>query len=296
MKNKKTSSYEIREGKLVRIGEDTNNEPEIKAERNEIESADSEAAFERFRQRREDRIVRKKVLRTAAVLSFLLLTVAVLFMFSTRISEITVTGSEKYTSRELEEAISHLTGKNYFFLGKDNIANELYAKYPLLEDISVSLSVPGKVRIEVKDGEAKYFTVLDGEYLCLTDELRVAGVQSERPDNMTELIKGGISSALIGETLEFSTDTDYTYITGIIKVLSEHSISEHIVRIDMTEKFNVKLKYKDRFIILIGNSDELNTRLTLCEEYVKTIADGKRGIIDATDTSIGSFREQESID
>lgn len=296
MKNKKSYSYEPRDGKIVRLEEDPSDRLEITAERNEIEKADSEAAFENFRQKREEATIKRRVYITSAVTLFLLAVIFILFLFLTRITDLNITGSDMYSSDEIEEKMENILGKNYFLYGKGQIAEDICEAYPLLEDISVGFTLPGRVDITVRDGAAEYAIMLDGEYLILTDKLRITGVTEAIPRGVTELVRGGIKSAMTGKYLEFENETDLAYIQGIIACLKAHEINENIVRIDVSEKFDVKLKYGDRFIINVGNCKELDTRLDLAVEYIKTLREEQKGYIDASGTEVGSFREAESIE
>jgi hypothetical protein len=57
----------------------------------------------------------------------------------------------------------------------------------------------------------------------------------------------------------------------------------------------VKLRYDDRFIIIIGDAENANTKLTLAERLISTLSADEKGIIDASDLEISSFRKTDDI-
>ena len=63
----------------------------------------------------------------------------------------------------------------------------------------------------------------------------------------------------------------------------------------MSKKFDVKLKYDDRFIIYIGAAENTKTKLTLAEELISTLSAEEKGIIDATSTEKCSYRKTNEI-
>ena len=64
----------------------------------------------------------------------------------------------------------------------------------------------------------------------------------------------------------------------------------------MSEKFNVKLRYDDRFIIVIGDAQDAKTKLELAEAVISTLSADEKGIIDASDIEKSSFRHTEIAD
>jgi hypothetical protein len=141
----------------------------------------------------------------------------------------------------------------------------------------------------------EYYIKMGGQYYTVTSALKTIDISDEIPAGCVELLSCDISKAVLGQTVEFRTDTHYNYLCRLLSDIKAHKSAEHITRIDMSEKFDVSLKYDDRFIINIGTAENTATKLTLAEHIISTLSAEEKGIIDATSTEKCSFRKTNEI-
>lgn len=290
MNGKKSEGFSFEDGKIKRPPDSR----QIKADEDEgVENHNR--IMSHIRQNETKKAVKKTVL-ICLVIAFLIAAVAVACFFIFRIKEVSITGSGKYTEEQLCEAVGLGKYSNLILTKKSKIENSLRSAYPSLDEVNIRKVLPDRLEITVTDSGELYCIELGTDYFTVTDKLRVTSRQSTPPDGTVELRSCGVVSAVIGEYMVFDRDTHYNYLKGLLENIREHKISEHIVRVDMSEKFNIKLKYDDRFIIEIGDAENVTTKLTLAEAYIEACKDTDRGIIYASKLEIASFQPKTDIE
>ena len=291
MNNGKGSDFLFENGKIVRL----ENDDEEKSSLSISSDTQSRRALESYRETRARKTAIKRTLAVCIIFAvvLILITVAVFIFF--KINNVSITGSEKYTEAELYSALKLSKSSNLFFTSAGTLESRLRNAYPSLEEISIKKQLPDKLVITVTDGVGEYYLKAGGDCYTLTDKLKVIEHSATAPPGCVELLTCDLSSAVIGQILQFKTTTHYNYLCGLLKEIKEHSAAEHITRIDMSEKFNVKLKYDDRFIIILGDADKATVKMNLAKNIISTLSDDDKGIIDASDIEKCSFRKTKDL-
>ena len=290
MNGKKNEGFSFEQGKIKRPGDNR----QIKTE--EVEEREKfERIMSHIRQSENKKAIKNTVI-VFFIMAFILASAAVACFFIFRISSVSVTGSLKYSEEQLAAATGLGRNSNLLLTRSSSVESALRAAYPSLEEVTVKKVFPDRLEITVSDSEELYYIELGSDVFTVTDDLRVTSQISSAPEGATELRSCDVVSAVVGEYIVFDRDTHYNYLKNLLDCIRAHNISEHIVRIDMSEKFDVKLKYDDRFIIEIGDASNASTKLTLAEAYIATLKDSDRGIIYATGLESGSFRATNDIE
>lgn len=290
MNGGKGSDFEFKNGKIVR-----RDNGEKREDQGVSSDTESRRVLESFR---ESRARKTAIKRTAAVCIIIaaVLVLAALFVFIFfRINSVSISGSEKYSEQELYSALKLSKSSNLFLTGTSALEKRLRAAYPSLDRVEIKKQLPDKLIIAVTDGIGEYYIKMGGQYYTVTSDLKVIEISDDMPDNCVELLSCDIAKAVLGEIIEFKTATHYNYLHGLLSDVKSHTIAEHVSRIDMSKKFDVSIKYDDRFIINIGQANHTKTKLTLALSIISTLSAEDMGIIDATSTENCSFRKTNEI-
>ncbi len=290
MNGKKNEGFSFEDGKVKRPADNRQIKPEEDEQREK-----HDRIMSHIRQS-ESRKAFKKTVMICAVTALLLISIAAACFFIFRIKEVSASGSDKYTSEQLAAAAGIGKNSNLLLTSKGKIISSIRSAYPSLDLVTVKKILPDKLQIEVTDSEELYYIELGSDYFTVTDELRVTSQNSSVPNGTVELRSGGVVSAVVGEFIVFDRDTTYNYLKDLLNTVRSHKISEHIVRVDMSEKFNIRLKYEDRFIIEIGDAENADAKLTLAEAYIAALKETDRGVIYASGLENGSFRPLNEIE
>ena len=286
----KGPGFDFEDGKIIRRQEE-----DEKDELSVSSGTESAIMLENYRESRARKIAIKRTFAVCIIAFVVLLIIAAAVFMFFRINEVNVTGSARYGEQELVSALGLNPYSNILFTGKGKLEQRLRDKYPSLDDITIEKKLPDKLIITVSDGVGSYYMFMGGDYYVLTDTLRIIERTGTPPDGCVELISCDVLSAITGDTLTFRTSTHYNYLCGLLSVIREHPSGGHIVRVDMNEKFNVKLTYDDRFTIVLGDADDAGTKLNLAENIISTLSATEKGIIDTSDIEKCSYRKTDDI-
>jgi cell division protein FtsQ len=291
MNGGKGSDFLFENGKIVRLQNDD-------AEKTSVgisSDTQSRRALESYRETRARKTAIKRTLAVCIIFAVVLVLVTVAVFVFFRINNVSISGSEKYTDAELYSALGLSKSSNLFFTSTAALESRLRKAYPSLEEISIKKQLPDKLTITVTDGVGKYYLKAGGDYYTLTEKLKVIDYSSKAPPGCVELLTCDLSSAVMGKTLEFKKDTHYNYLCTLLSEINGHKTASHINRVDMSEKFNVKLRYDDRFIIILGDADKATVKLNLADKLISTLSADESGIIDAADIEKCSFRKTNDL-
>ena len=290
MNGGKGSDFEFKDGKIIRrdTGEEKNG-PTVSSD------TESRRVLESFRESRARKTAIRRTAAVCIILAAALILAAVFVLIFFRVNSVSITGSERYSEEELYGALKLSKNSNLVFTGTSALESRLRKAYPSLEKIEIKKQLPDKLIINVTDGVGKYYIKMGGEYYTVTSGLKIIDISDNVPENCTELITCDIASAVLGEIIKFRTETHYNYLCNLLTDVRESDTSSHITRIDMSEKFDVKLKYDDRFIIDIGAAEKTKTKLNLAQSVISTLSADDKGIIDATNTEKFSFLKTDDI-
>lgn len=290
MNGGKGSGFEFKNGKIIRLqsGEEKNS-PVVSSD------TESRLVLESFRESRARKTAIRRTAAVCIILAVILIVAAVFVFIFFRINDVSITGSTKYTEQELYGALKLSGVSNLFLTRTGTLESRLRKAYPSLETVTIKKQLPDKLIITVTDGEGEYYIKMGGQYYSVTGDLKVIEISDGQPENCTELKTCDIAKAVLGDKIQFKTETHYNYLCRLLSDIKDHSIKEHIKCVDMSEKFDVKLKYDDRFIIKIGTAEMTKPKLTLSEHIISTLSADETGIIDATSTEKCSFQKTNEI-
>ncbi|MBO4423743.1 MAG: FtsQ-type POTRA domain-containing protein [Clostridia bacterium] len=291
MNGGKGSDFEFRDGKIVRqMPEATDDKrPKISSE------TETRRMLENYREKRARKTAVRRTVGVCVILAVVAVIIAAAVLVFFRISDVSISGSARYGEQELEEALGLSPWSNLFLTNMGTLRTRLHKAYPSLDRIEIRRQLPDKLVITVTDSVGAYYMKMGGDVYTMTSSLRITERGSFIPEGCRELILCDIKSAVIGNTVEFKTDTTYNYLTGLLSKIETHDTENNINRIDMSGKFDIRLRYQDRFIIMIGDAENAELKLKAAESIISMQSDDVKGVIDCKDASKCSLRKTDDV-
>ena len=241
--------------------------------------------FSKIQQKSKQKFRRKLAFYITILAIFCACLAAVLFSVFFKIKHITVSGSGIYDDWRIIEASGITVGNNAYAVSESSAEKRITEKFPYISSVSLSHPSPSTLELSVTEDSAEYFFVIDGEYFILSDSLRVLEIISDRDIMQTrhagllEISVSGVSRAVVGSRVEFVSDIYYDYAVKTLRIFAECSMSSHITRVNCSSKFDVYFIYDERFRIEVGNTDDLQMKLTFADAVIKDLPESETGII-----------------
>ncbi len=200
------------------------------------------------------------------------------------VQDVMVQGTELYSKKELLSACHIEKGTPLIALSKKEISRNVEENFPYLIDVKVEYDLPGTVNVTFQEEFGKLALNLGTELFSIDTELNV--LAKEKPDSQIpriRLLTEDVSRCVVGEKLCFFEAEFPRQLTELIADLKRAEMLEKISTIDICDKFNIKLRYLDRFEILIGEMSDMKQKLNMVKEVIKDLGDAESGRIDISD-------------
>ncbi len=241
--------------------------------------------FSKIQQKSKQKLHRKMFFYITILVIFCACLAAVLFSVFFKIKHITVSGSTIYDDWRIIEASGITAGNNAYAVSRSAAEKRITEKFPYVRSVSLSHPSPSTLQLSITEDSAEYFFVIDGEYFILSDSLRVLEIISDsdimqtRHADLLEISVSGVSKAVVGSRLEFVSSIYYDYAVRTLRIFAECSMAPHITLVNCCSKFDVYFIYDGRFRIEVGDTDDLQMKLTFADAVIKDLSDGATGII-----------------
>ncbi len=170
--------------------------------------------------------------------------------------------------------------KNIFLINKLSAIKKI-EKNPYIEDVTISRSLPNKVKIIVKEREEKYllefaegkYAVLDGQgyILRITSDLVNLPIIVGTKTDMNKFLEISDNTARVCE----EDLKKFEVITSIVDIAKNYEVDTYITKIDVGDINDVKLELQaEQKTVYLGSCSDLNTRIL----YMKDIIEKEKGI------------------
>ena len=230
----------------------------------------------------------KKILRYVflGLIVSLLLGVSLYFALENYfvLQKLSVEKSDIYSTEDIVNTIKIKKKTPLYRIDTKKIASKIEKKFPYVYDVKVSFKLPAGVKISFKEEYGEMALKLGNEVYAVDRELRVLakeGSDTTIPRIYLECVD--VKRCVVGETLSFVNEGVGPSFLELIEALEGEKMLSEITAIDVSDKFNLKMNYEDRFVILLGDRQDMKLKLKMIREVVKDLGEKTSGRIDISD-------------
>lgn len=219
-----------------------------------------------------------------------------------KVETVRVAGVEKYTEYQVKEASGIQKGENIMGLSRSAIASRIMQKLPYVSSVQVGKTLPGTVKIAVKEVSVTYaICAQDGSWWLMSAEgkilekinagdatayTNVVGVTLDNPEVSAQAVAyepgpqenadGELEPVVVyaGEKLDTALK--------ILQLLEDQGILGEAASLDVTQLDALQMQYKDQFQISLGDTSRLDYKLTLIKGAIDEIGPYRTGSLDVS--------------
>ncbi len=247
-------------------------------------------ALERRIRTRRRRMRNEHTLRTVRYLlaaAAILLAVNIFF----EISDIQVEGNVIYSSTEITEASGLRTGVSGLLPLRAIASRRIRSSLPGVSSARISLVVPDRMVITVKETSAVAALQTENGVLLLSRDCQA--VSGFRGDERELLQVRGIHplETQVGETLRVSDveSTKLSYLKEMLALLTEEEMRQDVQDLDFSNVSDLHFRYLGRFTVRMGSQEKLEKKLDLLKRIVNNLGAGDRGTLDMSTPQEGHY-------
>ncbi len=216
----------------------------------------------------------------AAVVIAVLLGLSIFF----KVEKIEVSGCSQYTAWEIQQASGIEVGDQLLTLNGPKAIAKIIEALPYVKSVrSIGISLPDTVKIEIvetrvtyalQDREGNYWLMdSDGKLLeqCPAGKEKehtlVAGVVLEKPTVGAQAIPYEQTTS---DPAAVTADRKLAAVKSIAVNLERNGIIGQAASMDVESLFEIELWYKNKFLVLLGDTTRMETKLAYLKSFVET--------------------------
>lgn len=224
----------------------------------------------------------------AALLMLIALAVGLSAFFS--VSAIEVVGNSKYTADEIMEASGVELGGNLFLASESNIALNICKKLPYVSKVQIERDYPATLSIVVIETEAVGYIHFSGEKWLIDAAGKILEkTDGDVPAGIVEIIGMVPTDMQIGSVLEVKEDDalQLTYLQAVLQALQTEKME--VQSLNISNISSITLEYTERFHVILGQGENVDSKLELVKNVVSRLKNTDVGTIDASKLGEAKF-------
>ena len=220
-----------------------------------------------------------------SLFSFVAICAAIIFGMSVffEIENFEVTGAEKYTADQVVQVSQLKTGDNLFFFHKFAITDRIKSEMPYVSEVTIRRKLPNTIAFEVVETKAVAYFVSGGNGILIDESGKVLEKSPvlEHP-NLAQIKNFEPKTAIVGEIFTVDDKISEKKLIELLKKLKEYDILKDISEIDLQNLYNVRMRYNERYTIVLGDMNDLERKMRLFTQVLPKIGDYVSASIDLT--------------
>ena len=214
-----------------------------------------------------------------------------------KVAEISVTGSERYDPKEIIATSGIETGDNMFTINKFDVANRILDKYPYIESIKIRRKLPDKFVFQIKEREPAAYIENSGNRWLVDKYGYLLEMLSGEDEVKVPKISGiGITTPQAGERIIPENENQLLPLCEVLSALKTSELLGNVGRIEVGKLYDVKIVYGDRFLISLGDTEELSRKIEMLHAVIGELNEFDKGTIDVSEVKKARFKPNTNID
>lgn len=212
---------------------------------------------------------------------FIVFTVAfvVFFLVNVRIKTVTYENCVYSELAKVEKAANIKPGTHSYAIDKSKISKAIKAANPFVTDVRIKRTGISSVSVILTEDAPRFYIERGGKYVILSETLRVLAKYDSPLDNVYPILLMPVAKDELGKTLVFEEPKKDEQVPlsrlssedafSILSQISGSALSGTITHADLSNRFDLRFTYKDKYEIRFGAPRGFTEKLAL---VIKTIA------------------------
>jgi len=250
----------------------------------------------------------KLLLQLAVVIAVVLAVVIGLSVFF-KVDRVVVYGNDAYSAWTIQEASGIEGGENLLSFGRTRACGKIITALPYVKNVRIGIKLPDTVNIYIEEFDVSYAIADAGEgWWLMTSTGKIAEQIDKAKSNSYTKVEGvQIVGPVVGEqavalevfapeATEATGEAGATEATSpqitvtandrlqaallILKSLEDNDIVGEVVSVNVSSLFNLELQYGQRYQVKLGDTSEMDKKISQMKASVAQLNDYQTGILD----------------
>lgn len=232
---------------------------------------------------------RKIAFYTLLVVLFICVVTVLSLTVFFNISKINVNGNSYYTAQKIIDASGLKVGQNLFRLNKFKIIESLKQQLPYLDTVEIDRKLPVSININVTESQS-FMCVSSGSGICIVDKnLKILNRVAIAPEGLATVYGISPTQNEVGSYLVCEDGKEET-LTALSAALYDSFGAGNVTSIDLTQVYDIKVRYQDRVDIKFGTLEGISEKVRLVAHVLSENSDSEHAEIDVSSGKLAYYK------
>ncbi len=217
------------------------------------------------------------------ILLMTIVTVSSLTIFF-NIKQIKITGKSIYTEQEIINNLGIKLSENMFRIDKFKTIKNIENNLPYIKSVMIKRNLPETLEVIIAPAVEVAYVETAGGYAVLSNDGKVLNNLREEP-KLIKLIGSGIIKNTVGQQAQFSTEGGKEVVEQLYELFKKFNVLDGVQQLNIGKVYDLTFIYEDRFVVHLGNSDLLDSKIQFFEYLIKEKSKTEKAIINVSDTA-----------
>lgn len=206
-------------------------------------------------------------------LTFILLMLSPFFL----IKDIYIEGIDNITREEVITTLGLNENTNLLAFNTFNAKNKL-KKNNYVDKITIKKILPSSIKISITEKEIYGYIPYINNFLYIAKDGEVIDVQTNYTKKLPIITGLNFDFFVMGEKLKVDNQEKFNVVVNFTNIFHQKDILEEIVKIDVTDIFDIHL-HIGNIDVIMGDSSDLNIKINTLIEILKSIDTNEKGFL-----------------
>ena len=223
------------------------------------------------------------------LLSMLIICVAIVVAITLffKVEAITVSGQDRYTAQQVQDATGIQIGDNLYLLDKNEVADGIIEALPYIERIRINRKLPDTLAIEVQECGEPLALVQDGFAWLISPKGKIVEQAEETEAEKYAVISGcQLLAPSVGTQMAIATEyaVQQESLLQLITALRDAGVMDQLDGIRLDDSEMIRMDYAGRFTVEMPYQADYAYKLRFLQEAIngEKIQDNMTGTFDMT--------------
>ena len=254
----------------------------------------------------------KLLLQLTIVIAVVLAVVIGLSVFF-KVDRVVVYGNKAYSAWTIQEASGIEGGENLLSFGRTRACGKIITALPYVKNVRIGINLPDTVNIYIEEFDVSYAVESDdGIWWLMTSGGKITEqINKSAASSYTKITGVKLDGPIVGsqaiakeapvqeteaedDTLQTEETTPVVTVTAndrlqaallILDSLELNDIVGEVSSIDVTSLFNLELMYGQRYQVKLGDTSDMDYKISMMKAAVAQLNDYQTGILDVSFTT-----------
>lgn len=214
-----------------------------------------------------------------------------------KVADISVSGSTRYDSKDIIATSGIETGDNMFMINKFDVANRILEKYPYIESIKIRRRLPDTFLFNIKEREPAAYIENAGNRWLIDKNAYLLEMLSSEAETVVPKISGAqITTPQAGARIVLKNENQLMPLCEVLSALEFSELSKNVRRIEIEKLYDIRIVYEDRFLVSLGDTEELTRKIEMLKAVLNELAEFDKGTINVSAIKEARFKPNSKID